>query len=224
VTRLRVATLFHEGSDLLPLSGDVRACLGGFAERLAAAGAQVEAVPLPVPLSDGLRAWQDIVLPILGAGLPDEAYAAFAALENVPGDGPLLNAGRAFAGRYRTWAQADERRQSHRVAWARLFERYDVVLAPVMPTTAFPHDTDRPLAERTVAADGTTISHQVAAAWVASIGTLLLPVVTLPTGLARDGLPVGVQVVGPFLADLRLLRIVQLLDTAAGPGFTPPPQ
>jgi Asp-tRNA(Asn)/Glu-tRNA(Gln) amidotransferase A subunit family amidase len=55
------------------------------------------------------------------------------------------------------------------------------------------------------------------------IGAMLLPVVTLPTGLTEAGLPVGVQVIGPFLADLRLLRIAELLDTAAGPRFSPPP-
>jgi hypothetical protein len=32
-----------------------------------------------------------------------------------------------------------------------------------------------------------------------------------------------VQVIGPFLGDLRLLRIAELLDAAAGPGFIPPP-
>ena len=61
-----------------------------------------------------------------------------------------------------------------------------------------------------------------AAAWVGAIGAALLPVVTLPTGPSQAGLPVGVQVIGPFLSDLRLLRIAELLD-ATGPGFIPPP-
>jgi Asp-tRNA(Asn)/Glu-tRNA(Gln) amidotransferase A subunit family amidase len=47
--------------------------------------------------------------------------------------------------------------------------------------------------------------------------------VTLPTGPGQAGLPVGVQVIGPFLSDLRLLRIAELLDAAAGPGVIPPP-
>jgi len=52
---------------------------------------------------------------------------------------------------------------------------------------------------------------------------VLLPVVTVPAGVTADGLPAGVQVVGPFLSDLRLLRLAELIDAAAGPGFTPPP-
>jgi hypothetical protein len=34
---------------------------------------------------------------------------------------------------------------------------------------------------------------------------------------------VGVQVIGPFLSDLRLLRMAEILDTAVGSGFMPPP-
>ncbi len=220
---LRVATVFHEGSDVMPLAGDVRANLDRFAGRLDAAGAQVEPVALPVPLADGLRAWQELVLPIVGLGLPDDAYASFAELESVPGDDPMVVAGRALAGRYRTWARANGLRQRQRAAWAQCFERYDAVLAPVMPTAAFRHDVDRPITERVIDIDGATLPHLVAMAWCGAIGSVLLPVVALPTGPTPDGLPVGVQVIGPFLSDRRLLRVAGLIDAAAGPGFTPPP-
>jgi Asp-tRNA(Asn)/Glu-tRNA(Gln) amidotransferase A subunit family amidase len=46
--------------------------------------------------------------------------------------------------------------------------------------------------------------------------------VTVPTGPTVSGLPVGIQIIGPFLSDLRLLRIADLLDVAGGPWFTPP--
>jgi amidase len=223
IAALRVATVFHEGSDLLPLAADVRAGLEGYGARLAEAGARVEAVGLPVPLAEGLLTWQELVLPIIGLGLPDEAFDSFAALDPVPGDDPMLVAGRALAGRYRSWARANSRRQHHRAAWAGCFERYDVVLAPVMSTAAFPHDVERPLVERSIDVDGVAVSHLVAMAWCGAVGSVLLPVVTLPTGLTPGGLPVGVQVIGPFLGDRRLLRIAELLDDAAGPGFIPPP-
>jgi amidase len=220
---LRVATVFHEGSDVMPLAGDVRANLDRFAARLGESGARVEAVALPVPLADGLRSWQELVLPIIGLGLPEEAYASFAGLDAVPGDDPMVVAARALAGRYRTWARANGLRQRQRAAWADCFERYDVVLAPVMPTAAFPHDVDRPLTDRVLDVDGTPLPHLVAMAWCGAIGSVLLPVVTLPTGPTPDGLPVGVQAIGPFLSDRRLLRIAGLLDATAGPGFSPPP-
>lgn len=223
VTSVRVASVFAEGTDLLPVARDVRASLDEFASRLAGAGVQVDAVPLPVPLADGLRSWQELVLPIIGTGLPDDDFAAFAELEAVPGDDPMLTAGRALASRYRSWAHANTNRQRQRAAWATLFQHHDVVLAPVMPTTAFPHDTDRPITERVVDVDGTAVPHLIAMAWCGAIGAMLLPVVTLPIGPTSAGLPVGIQVIGPFLSDLRLLQIAELLQAEVGNAFTPPP-
>jgi amidase len=223
-TDVRVAAVFAEGSDLLPVARDVRASLDAFAGRLAGAGIQVDAMPLPVPLADGLRSWQELVLPIIGTGLPDEDFAAFAELEAVPGDDPMLTAGRALAGRYRSWARANGLRQSQRAAWSAMFRQYDVVLAPVMPTTAFPHDTVRPLTDRVLDVDGTAVPHLIAMAWCGAVGSVLLPVVTVPTGPTPEGRPVGVQLIGPFLSDLRLLRIAELLEAAAGTTFIRPPR
>ena len=59
-------------------------------------------------------------------------------------------------------------------------------------------------------------------AWPSAIGVMLLPALDIPAGSTPTGLPVGIQVVGPHLADKRLLRIAALLD-AVGPGFCPPP-
>lgn len=223
VGNLRIATLFDEGSDVLPIARDVRACLDGYAGRLSAAGAAVESAALPVPLADAAKTWRDITLPIIGAGLPDPVFATLVELENATGDDPARAMGRVMASRFRDVQTATARRQRQRVAWAEFFGHYDAALAPVMPTAAFLHDTDRPITERVLDVDGAAVSHFAASAWCAAIGVMLLPVVTLPTGLTPAGLPVGVQLIGPFLTDLRLLRIAALLDAAAGPGFRPPP-
>jgi amidase len=223
VRGLRVATVFHEGADLVPVASDVLTNLDGFAGRLADAGAQVDAVRMPVSLADGLRSWQQLVLPIMGIAMTDDDFASFAGLEAVPGDDPLLEAGRAIASRYRSWAVANGIRQRQRALWAAFFEDYDVALAPVMPTAAFAHDTERPIMERVMDVDGVELSHTLAMAWCGAIGAVLLPVVTVPTGPTPEGLPVGVQVIGPYLSDLRLLALSEALVAAAGPGFTPPP-
>jgi amidase len=223
ISALRIATVFGEGADVVPMAAGVRARLDGLAARLAEAGARVDEVPLPVPLADGFGTWRDLTLPTIGAGLAAAEYAELASLENVAGDDPMLLVGRAMTSRYRAWIGATELRQRQRAAWATLFDQYDVVLAPVMPTAAFDHDTERPMTERVLDIDGVAVPHFFAAAWCGAIGAMLLPVVTLPTGPDQAGLPVGVQVIGPFLTDMRLLRIAELLDAAAGPGFIAPP-
>ena len=163
------------------------------------------------------------MLPTIGANLPDEVFTGLTDLDRAPGDDLMLRAGQALVSRYRSWFAAEGLRQQQRRAWATLFDNYDVLLAPVMPTAAHPHDVDRPIAGRTLDVDGTLVPHATMIAWCGAIGAMLLPVVALPTGLTARGLPVGVQVIGPYLSDRRLLAIAERLDAAAGPGFSPPP-
>ena len=50
------------------------------------------------------------------------------------------------------------------------------------------------------------------------------PAVTVPCGWASDGLPVGLQLVGPHLGDARLLRAAALFEMARPwADRTPPP-
>ena len=130
----------------MPLAADVRASLEGFAGPAGRRrGPRGGRSPCPCPWPKGSARGRSWCCPSSVSGLPDDAYASFAELDAVPGDDPMLVAGRALAGRYRTWARANGRRQHQRAAWAACFERYDVVLAPVMPTAAFPHDVERPM-------------------------------------------------------------------------------
>jgi amidase len=163
VRGLRVATVFGEGADVVPIASDVRANLDSFAARVAEAGAQVDAVALPVPLADGFASWWNLVGPIFGLGLPDDEYAHLASLENVPGDDPSLDSAKLLTSRFRSWMRATELRERQRAAWAQFFEQYDVVLAPVMPTAAFPHDTEGPMDKRLVDIDGSPVPYKLAA-------------------------------------------------------------
>jgi amidase len=47
------------------------------------------------------------------------------------------------------------------------------------------------------------------------------PSTAIPTGFAPDGLPVGVQMVGPWLEDPTPLKLTELIEREFG-GFVPP--
>jgi amidase len=91
-----------------------------------------------------------------------------------------------------------------------------------MPTAAFPHDTERPMPERTLAIDDHETNGVDLVAWAGAFGAMLLPAAVIPAGRTPSGLPVGVQVVGPYLRDRRLLQIAERIDEV-GPGFRRPP-
>ena len=211
------------GDPAVPVAADVRDGITAFGARLAGAGALVEPCSLPVPLAESITLWLDLALSPVGADLPDEVIAALA------GTGPaelasdtLVRWLQALTLSHRDWLRAHQRRQEACRRWAEAFARFDAVLAPVMPTAAFPHDTDRPLAERTLDVDGQPLHHAVLAAWCGAVGVALLPAVVLPVGRTPEGLPVGVQVIGPYLHDRRLLALADRLDAVAGDPAIPP--
>ena len=50
-----------------------------------------------------------------------------------------------------------------------------------------------------------------------------LPATVAPLGLAADGLPVGIQIVGPYLHDRSTIDFARRLTEATG-GYEPPPR
>lgn len=221
VQDLRIAVVVRDAD--YPVSGEVRSALGTAVDRLADAGARVEDRGFPVPLADMFASWQQLVLPIIGAGLPRRAYDEFAALApSVSGEDAGSRSVRSLVSSYRDHRDADQVRQRQRRRWARHFAEFDVVLAPALPVAAFEHDTAGSLPMRTLSFDGHTISHLDLNAWCGGIGAMLLPVVAVPVGRTDAGLPVGVQVIGPYLADRTVLAVAQAVTNVLG-GFTAPP-
>ena len=114
------------------------------------------------------------------------------------------------------------------LAWQKFFERYDVILCPIMPTVAFPHDQSGAgpghIAQysRTTMVDGKPVPYMNGLQWPGLATVANLPATAIPTGRFIEGMPMGLQVVGPFLEDRTTLRFAQLAEAALG-GFVPPP-
>jgi len=120
------------------------------------------------------------------------------------------------------WMTLLTRQLMIRRQWARLFEGFDVVLAPALGTLAFPHDDSPDMGARTLLLNGeqTPYFSQIAWSGVATLGHL--PATAAPIGLSRGGLPIGVQIIGPYLEDRTTITFAGLLEREFG-GFTPPP-
>ena len=59
--------------------------------------------------------------------------------------------------------------------------------------------------------------------WAGLVGVAFLPATVVPVGTNEKGLPIGVQVVGPFLEDLTTLDVARRIESNSG-GFKRPPR
>jgi amidase len=130
----------------------------------------------------------------------------------------LLAAGLTL--RHRDWLEARERQAACRDAAAAFFADWDVVICPAAPTVA-PLPDPRRLDRRTLPLGAGAVPALRHAYWAAPASSLYLPAVTVPVGLAA-GLPVGAQVIAPFLHDHHALAVAALLEAVTG-GYRPPP-
>ncbi|MCE3289547.1 MAG: amidase [Caulobacter sp.] len=109
-----------------------------------------------------------------------------------------------------------------RRAFARLFEDFDVILAPAFGRTAYPHDASPNAAERKLLIDGRETAYFDQLAWPGIATLANLPATAAPMGLSRDGLPIGVQIIGPAFEDRTTIHFARLIEQAFG-GFRIPP-
>jgi amidase len=117
---------------------------------------------------------------------------------------------------------ANEERLQARAAWAEFFRDHDALLCPVMQVGAPPHDNQRSGDDRTLMVNGQPRPYWESLYWCGMFGAVGLPAAVVPVGLTQDGLPVGMQVVGPYLEDRTVLHVAACLEEVMG-GFRPPP-
>jgi aspartyl-tRNA(Asn)/glutamyl-tRNA(Gln) amidotransferase subunit A len=97
---------------------------------------------------------------------------------------------------------------------AEFHQKYDLLLTPTMPISALPvgQDLNDPATERHWI-DWSPFSYP--------FNMTRQPAASIPCGLTRAGLPIGLQIVGPLYADDRVLRAARAFETTQ-PDRRPP--
>ena len=123
---------------------------------------------------------------------------------------------------HREWLDAHITREAIRDRWSEFFARFDAVLMPVAFVPPFPHNQEGTFATRTLTCNGEVRPYADVVRWTILTGMAYLPVTVPPIGLGSSGLPIGIQVVGPYGADLTTIRLAAHLAKLCG-GYQPPP-
>jgi len=218
--------LVLDSHPLVPVSSAVRAAIDDLADRLAAAGARVRREHPELPdQAEVARTYMRLLQASVAAGYPAEVYrSAVAAAARFDDEDVSLVAERArgVVLSYRDWLTADGVRARHRAAWRELFAEIDIVVAPVFSTPAFPHDQSAHQWAREISIDGAQHDYNDQLVWAANATEAGLPATAVPVTRSADGLPIGVQLIGPLFEDYTPIRFAELLEREFG-GFVPPP-
>jgi amidase len=207
-----------------PLDRNVADRLKAAADSLAAAGMQVDQTR-PVDLDASLDIAQRLIQGGMAGFLPEPDFTALvgrAAGLDPQDQSPPARFARNITQSARQLASAKQEQRALRASWARFFTRYDILLCPVMRTTAIAHDHNPDVDARVITVNGRPVPYADQFAWVQAVGVAHLPAAVAPTGIAADGLPVGIQIVGPYLNDRTVVSFAATLSGLTG-GFTPPP-
>lgn len=172
------------------------------AQTLADAGAQVANARPPLDLGEVHELAMSLLLPAVSVST-----------------GPDM--GPALGGNHREWLDHTQKRAEMRRVWAEWFRSFDVLLCPVMPMLPFPHDTEGTFADRHVIINGRSVPQAGTLAWTLLVGVAYLPSTVVPVGPTSEGLPVGIQIVGPYLEDRTSLFVAEQLCRMRG-GVIPP--
>jgi amidase len=207
----------------LPLDDENQVALERLARLLRDRGVKVgEAFPAPLGDMHGYYLdYQRVDWAIEAIGVDDEERLANVTLLNGKGN-PVADAVaegmRASAEQYIRW---HGRRARYQQAFADFFRDWDILLAPCAISNAFPH-SDVWWAERVVQVNGRPESFLYFSAYPGVATFSGLPATAFPAGRTRDGLPIGLQAIGPYLEDETCLTFVELVERELG-GFVPPP-
>ncbi len=211
---------------LLPTATTVRTALDRLSQRLVKAGVKVgHESPLLPDLANSARLYMRLLLAALAARWPADQYKQTQiAAEALKSDDNSLVAERTRGAvlSHRDWMAADAGRARLQQQWSELFRQWDVVLCPPMPTPAFPHDHSAPASTRHIEIDGKEYPYFDQLVWPEIATTPGLPATAVPIDRSETGLPIGVQIVGPYLEDRTTIAFAELIERDFG-GFVPPP-
>ncbi|QWG23035.1 amidase [Bradyrhizobium sediminis] len=218
--------LVVDSDPVLPADKDIRGAIENLAGSLAKAGVSVaRQSPLWPDFADSSRLYMRMLMAFLGAFFPPEAVAgAQAGAAQLKADNRSLAAERlrGMTQSHRDWVLDDGARARLRAQWRELFKTFDAVICPIMPTPAYPHDHSPDQEARRIKIDGKDYVYTDQLTWP-GIATLPgLPATAIPLGLSPQGLPLGVQILGPWLEDRTPLKLAELIEREFG-GFVPPP-
>jgi amidase len=206
----------------VPVTAETRSGIARLADRLASAGCAVEERnPDGFSFDEAWASWGEIAITERAATGGDRSRERVAALNNSLGDSWAVARGSA-KGMHATvadYAAALTRRDAIIATLEKFFERWDAFVCPVTVSPAIGHV---PFGTP-IDVGGAQVPYFIAGtAYTCPFNLTGHPAVVLPLTKSKEGLPIGVQLVGKRWSEPALLALAAKVALITGP-FAPPP-
>lgn len=213
------------GHEIAPVDDEIASRVMDTGEMLAKHGARVSDQALPeIDLERSHEIFLNLMWPLTTDGVSEEQYLKARQLaESIPSAdvSDAAVAARARVITHRDWLRNNNQRESLRYAWRKFFDEWDVLICRVFAVTAISHDHS-PVNRRTLTVNGVPQAYFQPMFWAGMSTVSYLPGTVFPAGLARNGLPIGLQVISAEYNDYVTLDFAGLLAEHTG-GFQVPP-
>jgi amidase len=208
-----------------PIDSEVLEILGNAIDALTRAGVTIVDDARPIPsLAESHELYLQLLYAVYGAAYKGESLESLVqqAMETPESKEYSDRFARGATQRHGVWMRANENRVALRELWQAFFDNFDVLLTPVMPTAAFPHNQKGSINKRTSVVNGQTRPYLDQLTWAGMVSLVHLPATVVPVGITQSGLPVGMQIVGPYMSDRTTLDFAHRMADVVG-GFVAPP-
>ena len=205
-----------------PVSSDVRETLEAAVDALRRSGLRLEeGWPEGIVPREQFETYWYLLHAFFAFDLKDEDLEQERALAADPARSLDALRAQARVNPHKHFQAASSRRMIARAIWQEYFRTHDAFLMPTGFVAAFPHDHRMPMESRHLATPEGPRPYRDLMFWISFATLTGLPATTAPVGLTRDGLPCGIQILGPYLEDATPIDVARGMAGVVG-GFRPP--
>ena len=213
---------------IAPIDNNVRRVLFNYIEKLRSAGVDVNVNARPtIEFQQSLNMYLQLLGSAISGSFDDFQHMGIRSAANLSKfaekyllvkNHALYNLLQGVGISHRNWMKLNEARYKVRQKWEEFFQSYDVLLAPVTPTAAIPHQQEGNLVSRRIQVNGESRAYLESLFWIHQASAGYLPATVAPAGRTDAGLPVGIQIMGAYMEDKTTIEFAGLAAEVAG-GF-----
>jgi len=206
-----------------PVSSDQAPVLAAAVEALRKAGARLdEGWPPGANVEDQYDAYLTLLYAHFTPPVREDQLAGLRQLAANQDGSYLSRYARAVTASDAYLQTIETRRRVARGIWQAYFRTHDAFLMPTALVPAFPHDQSANVLTRVLTTPAGPRPYGDLCFWISFATLAGLPATVAPAGLTAGGLPVGLQIVGPYLEDATPIAVAGHLAEVIG-GFKAPP-